>query len=94
MMEIDLSSKGSPSLVIKDLSECATIPFLAAFDVPTSPPPAQTNAPSKALQKRVTYIALAKKAMPKLVNLYLQFKDKPEIYVDGTLESVLSVRVL
>jgi hypothetical protein len=93
MMRIDLSAKGSPSLVMKDLSEYATLSFLAAFDL--QPAPSTTvNPPAKAAPKRVTYIALSKKAMPKLVDLYLQFKDKLEIYVDGTLESVLSVRVL
>lgn len=80
---IDLSLQGSSSLVMRDLSEFATLPFLAAFDVP---PPLGSSTPSK----RVTYIALAKKAMPLLVDLFLKFKDCEEIYVDGTLESVIS----
>ncbi|ESK90972.1 hypothetical protein Moror_16370 [Moniliophthora roreri MCA 2997] len=80
---IDLSSPGSPSLVLQDLSEFSTLPFLAAFDVAPNPK-------SQTPQKRVTYIALAKKTMPLLVDLCLRFKDKAEIYVDGTLEAVLS----
>ncbi|EEB87630.1 hypothetical protein MPER_14962, partial [Moniliophthora perniciosa FA553] len=80
---IDLSSPGSPSLVLQDLSEFSTLPFLAAFDVAPNPK-------SQMPQKRVTYIALAKKTMPLLVDLCLRFKDKAEIYVDGTLEAVLS----
>ena len=83
---IDLSVPGSPSLVMRDLSEYATLAFLAAFDVQP------TGAGSQMPLKRITYIALSKKTMPMLVELFVQFKDTVEIYVDGTLESVLSVR--
>lgn len=81
---IDLSATGSPSLVMRDLSEYATLPFLAAFDLQPLPK-------SQTPQKRITYIAISKKTMPLLVDLFLQFKDRPEIYADGTLEAVLSV---
>jgi hypothetical protein len=81
---IDLSISGSPSLIMRDLSEYATLPFLAAFDI-HSLPKSQTS------QKRITYIAISKKTMPMLVELFLKFKDKAEIYGDGTLEAVLSV---
>lgn len=88
---IDLSVHGSPSLVIQDLSEYATLPFLAAFDVPQATL-TQTQTPSKqAPQKRITYIAVAKKVMPILVDLFMRFKGDAEIYTDGTLEAVLSV---
>jgi len=36
------------------------------------------------------YIALAKLCMPKLAELFLQFKDKDKIFVDRTIEAVLS----
>jgi len=75
---------------MNDLSEYITLPFLAAFDVPTSN--TMTANMQKSAQKRVTYIALSKKTMPRLVDLYLQFKSELAIYVDGTLESVISVR--
>jgi len=90
---IDLSIAGSPSLVMRDLSEYATLPFLAAFDVPSTPPPTISGTPSKSTppQKRITYIGLVKKTMPMLVNLFLRFKDSKDIYVDETLEAVLSV---
>ena len=81
---IDLSISGAPSLVIRDLSEHVTLPFLAAFDVQ----PTQKN---PTLQKRITYIALSKKTMPMLVELFLRFKTDVEIYVDGTIESILAV---
>ncbi|KAF7340848.1 Protein MON2 [Mycena sanguinolenta] len=83
IVDIDLSAPGCPSLVMRDLSEFATLPFLAAFDVPANP---KTQTP----QKRVTYIALAKKVMPMLVDLFIRFKDREEIYMDGTIEAVLS----
>ncbi|KAF8879578.1 guanine nucleotide exchange factor in Golgi transport N-terminal-domain-containing protein [Infundibulicybe gibba] len=80
---IDLSIPGAPSLVMRDLSVFSTLPFLAAFNVP-GPSRDRTN------PKRVTYIALTKKVMPMLVDLFLKFKTGPEIYADGTLEAVLS----
>ncbi|KAF7333497.1 Protein MON2 [Mycena venus] len=67
IVDIDLSATGCPSLIMRDLSEFATLPFLAAFDVPANPK-------SQTPQKRITYIALAKK----------------EIFTDGTIEAVLS----
>jgi hypothetical protein len=92
MINIDLSTEYSPSLVMRDLSECITLPFLVAFDV--SPPTTKANAHplSNVPPKRVTYIALSKQVMPKLLDLHLQFKDDLNLYVDGTLEMVLSVR--
>lgn len=84
---IDLSLPGSPSLIMRDLSEFSTLPFLAAFDVQ----PAATSAKTSTPQKRITYIGLVKKTMPLLVDLFSRFKDNIDIYVDGTLETVLSV---
>ncbi|KAJ7242359.1 hypothetical protein B0H12DRAFT_1132442 [Mycena haematopus] len=83
IVDIDLSAPGCPSLVMRDLSEFATLPFLAAFDVPANP---KTQTP----QKRITYIALAKKVMPMLVDLFIRFKEREEIFMDGTIEAVLS----
>jgi hypothetical protein len=80
--DFDLFTPGAPSLILHDLSEYATLPFLAAFDI---------QATYAAAQKRVTYISLSKKAMPQLVELFLRFKTKTEIYINGTLEAVLSV---
>ncbi|KAG5638067.1 hypothetical protein H0H81_002035 [Sphagnurus paluster] len=80
---VDLSVAGSPSLVLRDLSEYATLPFLAAFDAPPLP---KTQTPPK----RITYIAISKKTLPMLVDLFLRFKESAEIYTDGTLEAVLS----
>jgi len=40
--------------------------------------------------KRITYIALAKMCMPKLAELFLQFKEMDEVFVDGTVGAVLS----
>ena len=85
--EIDLSVPSSPSLVMHDLADYATLPFLAAFDIQSH----QKNPQAPSAQKRVTYIALTKKTMPMLVDLFLRFKENEEIYVDGTLESILSV---
>ncbi|KAK0441196.1 uncharacterized protein EV420DRAFT_1650111 [Desarmillaria tabescens] len=80
---IDLSITGSPSLIMRDLSEFATLAFLAAFDV-------QMSSGSQIPQKRITYIALSKRTMPMLVDLFTKYKDLVAIYVDGTLEAVLS----
>lgn len=80
---IDLSATGSPSLIMRDLSEFATLAFLAAFDV-------QMSSGSQIPQKRITYIALSKRTMPMLVDLFTKYKGPVAIYVDGTLEAVLS----
>ena len=86
--DIDLHGDGVLSLFLRDLSEYVTLPFLAAFDVQET----STTTTRSARQKRVTYIALSKKAMPLLVESFLQSKEDLVIYNDGTLESMLSVR--
>lgn len=88
--DIDLNVPGSPSLVMRDLSDYATLPFLAAVDVQPHPRTQQPQTP----QKRITYIALSKRTMPMLVELFLKFKTNVDVYVDRTLESVLSVRII
>ncbi|KAF9559372.1 hypothetical protein CPC08DRAFT_666543 [Agrocybe pediades] len=85
--DIDLNIAGSPSLVMRDLSDYATLPFLAAFDVQPLP---QSQQMPQTPQKRITYIALAKKTMPMLVDLFLKFQTNVDVYIDGTLEAVLS----
>ena len=89
---IDLKAPGAPALVMRDLSEYVTLPFLAAFDVPELPAAASSQpARSRGPQKRVTYIGLSRKTMPQLVDLFLSFKEDSNIYNDGTVESLLSV---
>lgn len=90
---IDLSSPGVPSLILRDLSEYSTLPFLAAFDVPEPPAPPASSTQRPRTQKRVTYIALSKKTMPQLVDLFLRFKEHADIYLDGTIEAIFAVRV-
>ncbi|TFK51181.1 hypothetical protein OE88DRAFT_1807990 [Heliocybe sulcata] len=85
--DIDLNAHGAPSLVLKDLSEYITLPFLAAFDVPVDHLPESCSSKPR---KRITYIGLCKKCMPMLVDLFLRFKEKAEIYLDGTLEVIVS----
>lgn len=93
---ISLEVPSSPSLVLSDLSTYATLPFLAAFDVEdhlshtSNATAVEAKSPHRTL-KRVTYIALAKKSMPMLADLYVKFKDSAQIYTDGTVEAVLSV---
>ena len=92
---IDLSGDGVPSLILRDLSEYATLAFVAAFDVPGDAPTSQpaTAATSKqSTGKRVTYIGISKKTMPLLVERFLQFQDQAAIFVDGTVEAICSVR--
>jgi hypothetical protein len=63
--EIDLDVPGSPSLVMRDLADHATLPFLAAVDVQPHSRMRQPQTP----QKRLTYIAFSKRTMPILVEL-------------------------
>ncbi|KAG8906680.1 hypothetical protein FRB99_006381 [Tulasnella sp. 403] len=86
---IQLNVTGAPSLVLGDVAQYSTLAFLAAFDYEVAPLPGMS--PDKKRQlKRVTYIALAKRTMPMLVQLYAKFKDEKDIYVDGTLERVFA----
>jgi hypothetical protein len=88
---IELTETGTPSYILRDLSEYATLAFIASFDVPEVPKHGTTTSPSTSQQqKRITYIALAKICMPKLADLFLRFKDKDEVFVDEIVEAVLS----
>jgi hypothetical protein len=87
VQDIDLTVPGSPSLVMRDLSQYATLAYLAAFDVPSDAPDRVPQTP----QKRVTYVAVSKKTMPLLADLFMRFKSSVDIYADGTVESVMSV---
>jgi len=96
---IELTEAGVPSYILRDLSEYATLAFIASFDVPqvrsqqSTELPMATQAPTTTTtppRKRITYIALAKMCMPKLAELFLRFREKDEIFVDGSVEAVLS----
>ncbi|KAJ3003143.1 hypothetical protein NUW54_g5457 [Trametes sanguinea] len=90
---IDLSAPGVASLVLRDLSEYATLPFLAAFEIQVAPPSSAvstTSKPSRSGVQRVTYIALSKKTIPLLVELFLRFKEDAAIYADGTIEALFA----
>ncbi|KAG1761394.1 hypothetical protein EDD22DRAFT_847776 [Suillus occidentalis] len=88
--DINLTESGVPSLILRDLSEFSTLAFLAAFHVPILSPTSAATPILTSSQKQVTYIALSKKVMPLIVELYMRFKDELEIYKDGTLEAVFS----
>lgn len=92
--DINLNASGVPSLIIRDLSEFITLPFLAAFHVPVMSPVSPATPTATSSQKQVTYIGLSKKVMPLIVELYVRFKDTLEIYEDGTLEAVFSVGIM
>lgn len=92
IIDVDLAIPGSPSLVIRALSELATLPFIASFDVQDMSTANVTSAGTNGKRpSRVTYIGLTKKAMPLLVDLFMRFKDNVDLYVDETLEAMLSV---
>ncbi|TFY53206.1 hypothetical protein EVG20_g10222, partial [Dentipellis fragilis] len=93
---IELEAPGVPSLVLEEISEYTHLCFSSHSSAPDlSPPVALSISTSTASgsrvppPRRVTYIALTEKCMPTLVNLFLQFRDRGEIYVNGTLEAVL-----
>jgi hypothetical protein len=88
--DINLTGSEVPSLILRDLSEFSTLPFLAAFHIPILSPTSPGTPIAASSQKQVTYIALSKKVMPLIVELYMRFKDELEIYEDGTLEAIFS----
>jgi hypothetical protein len=79
------SLPGLPSLVLADLADYATLAYYAGFTVESA---ASKSTPAR---KQVTYIALSKKAMPRVVELCDVFKTETQLYSDGTIEHVLSV---
>jgi hypothetical protein len=95
---IELTEPGAPSHILRDMSEYTTLAFIASFDVPqvhrqgAMQPSMTVQAPATTMpqHKRITYIALAKMCMPRLAELFLQFKENDEVFVDGTVEAVLS----
>jgi hypothetical protein len=87
VLDFDLNLPGLPSLVLTDLSEFATLAFLASFDVPDI----NTSSDARKPPRRVTYIGMAKRVMPTVVEIYTRFKTSVDIYEDGTLDRMLSV---
>jgi hypothetical protein len=70
------------------------LPFIAAFDAPEPSSALSSESAaraSKGPQKRVTYVALAKVAMPLLVDVYLKHQHEVELYKNGTVETILGV---
>ena len=86
MADIDLNVSGSPSLLMRDLSEIMTLAYLGSFEIQGQESDASRRATSKA-----TYIALTKGVMPMLLEMFSRFKDDDSIYVDETVEIIFSV---
>lgn len=82
---IELTETCTPSYILRDLSEYATLAFIASARQETKLA-STTSQP----QKRITHITLAKICMPKLADLILQFKDEGEVFVDRIVEAFLS----
>ena len=97
---IELTETRAASHILRDRSEYATLACIAPFDVPQThkhsaePSVAAEASDSMTTAQAITYIALAKMCMLKPAELFLQFKDKDKIFVDGTVEAVLSVEAI
>ncbi|KAG1830966.1 hypothetical protein DFJ58DRAFT_918292 [Suillus subalutaceus] len=88
--DISPMGPGVPSLILQYLSEFSTLPFPVVFHAPVLSPDSPGTPIATSFQKQNTYIALSKKVMPLIVELYMCFKDELEIYEDGTMEAVFS----
>jgi len=89
--DIEPVETGTLSYIFHHLSEYATLMFITSFNIPeTARQETKLASTTSQLQKQITYIALMKICMPKLADLFLQFKDKDEIFVDKIVEAVLS----
>ena len=86
MADIDLAVSGSPSLLMRDLSELMTLAYLGTFEVRS-----QEDDVTRRATPRVTYIALTKKVMPMLLEMFARFKDDDSIYLNETVEIIFSV---
>ena len=80
---VDLNVAGVPSAVLSDLAEYTTLAFVAAFD-PVLPD-------GRKSLTRVTYVALTKAAMPRVLDLFQRHKEDVRVYEDGAVEHVFSV---
>lgn len=77
---VDLLVPGFSSILLKDLAGFVTLAF------------SRTQPQDKKGKNRIlTYIAVSKRAIPQLSQLYLRFKGTPEIYADGSVEAVFTV---
>lgn len=79
---VDLLVPGFPSILLKDLAGFVALAFSGT--IPQE---------SKARPRKLTYIAVSKRAIPRLSQLYLRFKGAAEIYADGTVDTIFAVRV-
>lgn len=79
-------------MVLRDLSEILTLPYLGAFEVHGVAADPSRPMRDPRVSKRVTYIGLTKRVMPMLLETFLQFKDITIIYTDETVEAIFSVR--
>jgi hypothetical protein len=77
---VDLLVPGFSSILLKDLAGFVTLAFSR-----TSPQEI------KGKRRKLTYIAVSKRAIPQLSQLYLRFKGTPEMYADGTVEAIFTV---
>ncbi|KAF9236571.1 hypothetical protein BU15DRAFT_63925 [Melanogaster broomeanus] len=84
--DIDVLTPVHVYLVMWDLSEYCTLPFLAGFHMhvvqASAPGPPTTHAN---FNTQIDHMMLS------LVKLYLRFKYRAEVYENGTLEAVYSV---
>ena len=94
---IELTEPRAPSHIFKDLSEFGTLAIITSFDVPQAHRQGAklsmaVQAPGATPQqhKRKTYIAPAKMCMPRMTELFLQLKEKDEVFMGGTVGAVLS----
>jgi hypothetical protein len=94
---IELTEPRAPSHILRDLSEFGTLAIITSFDVPQAH--RQGAKLSMAVQapgvmpqqhKRIAYIVPAKMCMPRMTELFLQLKEKDEVFVGGTVGAVLS----
>ena len=83
---IKLEVPGAASAVLSDLAEYITLAFTAAF---TPAPSAGVRSPA-----RVTYVALAKEAMPHVLWLFQRYGDDPAVYQQGAVERMLGAYAL
>lgn len=69
------SSKLSPNIILSDLSEFSSLAYAAES--------------ASSGSGKLTYVALSKYCMPKISSVFTRNANSEDIYIDGTVESVL-----
>lgn len=87
MDEIPLEGPGFPGEVITSLAEIGTLAFVAGFEGPSA-----FGGRGSGVAQKVTHVGLCKAVQPKMVEIFAKVRDREEVYREGAVARIFSVR--